>query len=501
MSKSYEELMGAVGRAVFYRPERRRVRDLLSRDACPQLLVGEREFPLFDVSMNGISFLSDNGHTAWQIGQELPLQLRLWDKEIYSGHARVARIEPGPRGGCRVGLGLVTGFLDLPEVRREDDEGQLERDLRSGPEIARARIPAPFRDQVGRAVHFLQYYRQVLGRNEARYRQSVPHAAEAVRSLTERALAALREPWAEIQRGCSHAAVECLQDREVLLAAKEYTETVVTPIMMECPLVQRAYSKPLGYPGDYQVMLYYYNNRPEGDSVYAQVFHKLGVEHPLSAGVRTRRDYVVELMKEEHDRVCAEAGADSSFRVTSLACGPAREVSDYVAGRHGWPGQATFTLIDQEDEALSIAYHDAVRALSRAGARGLGLRRRPARLAGPGDLHADRPGGRGAVDRLPRRGARSLSGRRARLAAVPAPFVRADAARRLHPGVARSAALHLLDRLLRLPARGAGAGRPTRALRAPDARRVAGHRQRPRPERPLLVGRVHPRLDAALSDP
>jgi len=370
MSKSYEELMGAVGRAVFYRPERRRVRDLLSRDACPQLLVGEREFPLFDVSMNGISFLSDNGHTAWQIGQELPLRLRLWDKEIYAGHARIARIEPGPRGGCRVGLGLVTGFLDLPEVRREDDEGQLERDLRSGPEVVRERIPAPFRDQVGRAVHFLQYYRQVLGRNETRYRQSGPHGAEAVRSLTERSLAALREPWAEIQRGCSHAAVECLQDRDVLLAAKEYTETVVTPLLMECPLVERAYGKPLGYPGDYQVMLYYYNNRPEGDSVYAQVFHKLGVEHPLSAGVRTRRDYVVELMREEHDRVCAAAGEDASFRVTSLACGPAREVSDYVAGRRGWPGQATWTLIDQEDEALSIAYHDAVRALSRAGARG-----------------------------------------------------------------------------------------------------------------------------------
>jgi hypothetical protein len=42
MTKSYEELMGALGRAVFFRPERRRVRDLLSRDAQPHLLVDGR---------------------------------------------------------------------------------------------------------------------------------------------------------------------------------------------------------------------------------------------------------------------------------------------------------------------------------------------------------------------------------------------------------------------------------------------------------------------------
>jgi SAM-dependent methyltransferase len=370
MSKSYEELMGAVGRAVFYRPERRRVRDLLSRDARPQLLVSGREVQLFDVSMNGISFLTGENHSSWQVGQELAVRLLLRDKEIYAGQARVARVEPGSRGRCRVGVGLVTGFLDLPEVRREDDEGQLERDLSAGPEATRERIPVGFREQVGRAVHFLQYYRRVLGRNEARYREFGLHGAEAVRSLTERALTSLREPWAEIQQECSRASVECLQDLEVLLAAKEYTETVVTPVMMEVPLVHRAYTKPLGYPGDYQVMLYYYNNRPEGDSVYAQVFHKLGVEHPLSAGVRTRKDYVIELMEEEHDRVCAAGADEPAFRVTSLACGPAREVSDYIPRRRGWPGSVTWTLIDQEDEALSIAYHDAVRALSQVGARG-----------------------------------------------------------------------------------------------------------------------------------
>ena len=40
MARSYEELMGAIGRAMFFRPERKRVRDLWSREASPALLIG-----------------------------------------------------------------------------------------------------------------------------------------------------------------------------------------------------------------------------------------------------------------------------------------------------------------------------------------------------------------------------------------------------------------------------------------------------------------------------
>ena len=68
MVKSYEALMGSLGRSMFYRPERQRVRELLSRDARPKLLINGAEYPLFDVSMNGLSFLTANGARGWPIG-------------------------------------------------------------------------------------------------------------------------------------------------------------------------------------------------------------------------------------------------------------------------------------------------------------------------------------------------------------------------------------------------------------------------------------------------
>ncbi len=370
MAKSYEELMGALGRAVFFRPERRRVRDLLSREAQPQLLVDGADHPLFDLSLNGVSFLSQDGVESWPAGRELDVTLLLHGREVYRGRGRVARLEPGPRKGVRIGLALVGGFLDLPEILHQDEEGQLETDLRAGPEFWRTRIPLALQESVGRAVHFLHFYRQVLDRSEARYRARGARIGDPLTSLADRALGALREPWAEIQRSASRAAVECLGNRQVLLASKRLTETLVTPVLSVCPLVQRAYTKPLGYAGDYKVMQYYYNNALEGDSVFAQVFHKMGVEHPLSAGVRTRKDYVVGLMADEHDRHLARGEAQPVFRVASLGCGPAREVSDFIARRKGWSGHVAWTLIDQEDEALSIAYNESHRQLRATGAAG-----------------------------------------------------------------------------------------------------------------------------------
>lgn len=368
MPKSYEELMGALGRAVFFRPERRRVRDLLSRDAQPQLLVEGKEYPLFDLSMNGVSLISRDGIQPWPVGTELELTLLLYNEEVYKGRARVARVEPGPKKGSRIGFGLTSGFLDLPAILRQDEEGRLEKQLKFGPEYWRTRIPRGFQEAVSRAVYFLQFYHQSLDRHEARYKAGGGGGSEAIAGLQERALVALREPWAEIQRATSRAAVECLQDREVLVAAKDHTETLVTPTLLPCPLVHRAYTKPLGYSGDYQVMLYYYNNALEGDSVFARVFHKLAVEHPLSAGVRTRKDFVVQMMQKEYERYLGVDTDDPVFRIASLGCGPAREVSDFIGCHKTWRGQVAFTLIDQEEEALSIAFNESRRQVVDTGA-------------------------------------------------------------------------------------------------------------------------------------
>ncbi|HEX6242759.1 MAG TPA: PilZ domain-containing protein [Polyangiales bacterium] len=367
MSKSYEELVGALGRGIFFRPERRRVRDLLSRDAEPHLVVGGEAYSLFDVSMNGLSFECPQGQSEWQAGSEVELSLQLYGDSAYRGRARVVRVKPH-FSSARVAVTLTSGFLDLPDMIRRDEEGRLLRELHGGADEVHRSVPEPYRDVIARALHFVQFYRRALARQESRIKADPGSAAERTRALARVATEALRPHWAELGRTASEVALSFLEDSKALRAAKEYTETTLTPLLLGAPVHRRAYQKPLGYPGDYQVMLYSYANDYEGETAFDQVFHKLAVEHPLSNGIRTRKDYIVGHMQREHER--ALAAGDEDFRVTSLGCGTAHEVCEYIRARGSWSGKAAWTLIDQEEETLSIAYRDSHRALVENHARG-----------------------------------------------------------------------------------------------------------------------------------
>jgi SAM-dependent methyltransferase len=115
-------------------------------------------------------------------------------------------------------------------------------------------------------------------------------------------------------------------------------------------------------------MLSFYANEFEGKTTLGKVIHKFYVDrHPMGRGVRTRKDLIVGLMKEEHERFSSTNPGEDTFRVVSLGCGPAREVSDFVAQHRTWGGVIAWTLIDQEEEALSVAYRDSRREIGRWG--------------------------------------------------------------------------------------------------------------------------------------
>jgi extracellular factor (EF) 3-hydroxypalmitic acid methyl ester biosynthesis protein len=365
VAKSYEELVGSLGRAVYFRPERQNVRELLSRDSEPRLQIEKQSYPVFDVSMNGLSFLAPVD-SEWPVGRELPSSVFIHDEEVFVGRARVARRE---MAGSRalVGLAIIDGFLDLPQVLRRDEERRLDKELKDGPVSTYAKLPADFREAVNRASHFLQYFRLSLARHESRYREHGGNAAEDVEALAQRSLDALRAPWAEIVRVASETSAPCFEQPDVLRAAKSYTETMVTPHLMECPMPARAYRKPLGYPGDYQVMLYYYENALRGQTAFSKVFHKLHVEHPLSHGCRTRKTWTMQLMSKEQAKFAA-ASPSEPFRAMSLGCGPAREIPEFIAQYKSWSGSIVWSLLDQEEEALSVAYRDSQTELHRSDA-------------------------------------------------------------------------------------------------------------------------------------
>lgn len=358
MVRKYEELAGAHGRAVYHRPERHVVREALSRESVPQLGIGGRRFPIFDISANGVSFLASR-ESQWEVGRYVPVSVLVHAEQVFSGQGRIARLDVAGSSAL-VAVSLGRPFLDIGELIEVDEERRLDGELAADALTDVDRIPEDYLSAVNQACHFLNFYREALARHESRYRARGGQVA--VDELAVRALEALRPRWRRIDERASEATHQLFAQPAVMRAAKVYTETVATPLFMESPMPARAYRKPRGYPGDYQVMNAYYDNRLEGPSVFAKLLHKFCVEHPLSSGCRTRKDWIIELMAREQRHFAAVSGGEV-FHALSLGCGPAQEVPDFISRGRGWHGLINWSLLDQDDEALNVAYRGAARAL------------------------------------------------------------------------------------------------------------------------------------------
>lgn len=359
MAKPYDELHGALDERIHYRPRRQRVGELFSAESQPTIVIGNNSYPVFDISHSGVSFFTE-GSSNLEIGQDLQVNLEIHGEELHSDAARVVRIESRSKGS-KVGLAFPRGFVDLDDVTERYSEEQLRRELSRGPDPFNGAIGDPFRTAVTRAYQFLMHTKRVLS-EYTRSRGELGNAEKI--AIARRTAEAIRPAWLEICENASRAAIPLLSDRAAIRAAKQFTETLITPLLADCPMVDRSYNKPLGYPGDYQVMLYYYENAFEGDSVFAKVFHKFFVEHPLSNGVVTRSQYVVDLILSELNAKESRASSEQPYRILSIGCGPAHEAKLIYA--NDVPGRLEWLLIDQEEEALDVAFQNAKRNIAQA---------------------------------------------------------------------------------------------------------------------------------------
>ncbi len=127
-------------------------------------------------------------------------------------------------------------------------------------------------------------------------------------------------------------------------------QTELLPYVLLTGTIERCYSKPRGYAGDYLTIEKIYNNHPEGAGRIGAVVDRLFLEMPAAVAVRNRRGLVAEEIRrtvEEH------AAVNRPARVLSLACGPAREIADVFASL-GDRNRLVATCLDIDLQALAF---------------------------------------------------------------------------------------------------------------------------------------------------
>jgi len=272
--------------------------------------------------------------------------MELGGVQVLGGDANVARVQ---NMGRHVEVGLTSlAIVDYESLRSVEREQMWQDALRREHHIFRDALPSAYRQAVLELAGFCQFYKTLLDRRE---HQNPGHTLE----IAKEAFPAMQRGWIELSSRAADCAVEFLDDRETLEEARLVSEALVTPYLLEAPVLRRAYEKPLGYAGDYVVMQHYFANSFEGANSFGMVFHKITNEHPLSAGVRTRSEWIAELIRERAKR----ANGSGPLRVLSLGSGIGAEVGLVHLGADAESVPVRWTLIDQEDQALALAYRNA----------------------------------------------------------------------------------------------------------------------------------------------
>ncbi len=140
--------------------------------------------------------------------------------------------------------------------------------------------------------------------------------------------------------------------------ARGYATASLLPLLLPCPLHRRAFEKPLGYAGDYQLMKLYFVPYPEGDTLFGRFIHFMSSKYTLAKAVVDRE----RCMREAVAEAIATPG-EGPVRILSVACGPAIEIQNLIASLEHLNRPVELILLDQDQGALEACHREVSQKL------------------------------------------------------------------------------------------------------------------------------------------
>jgi extracellular factor (EF) 3-hydroxypalmitic acid methyl ester biosynthesis protein len=138
--------------------------------------------------------------------------------------------------------------------------------------------------------------------------------------------------------------------------------------------MKRAYDKPLGYAGDYEMMNMLYRDHAEGESIFGRVVNMHAAQEPAAAANINRLTLLA-------NKICEIANESSErIRIASVGCGPAREIWKVLDEFPAVGARLDVALIDQEPRAIELGERTLAPFAAGIGARVVFLRESVRRL-------------------------------------------------------------------------------------------------------------------------
>ncbi len=321
------------------RPERFLAADLFP-DPIPDFVIDGDHCDIENISASGVACLFPSG-ALWkrQSASSVDLLINQSGHELYSGKASIRRIN-FQNGRQFAGISFDDAGFSLADLRLSNAMVLFGQDNEIPDHEC---VPEAYKSL---CADFLGYIAEQLSVLAAHPDQSGAEADKVANDHHEQT----KDEWLGYIERLNRCVLGYRENTQVKAAVKRFTENLITPLLSAGECWRRSYTKPLGYPGDYQIMNYAYDFEPLGDALPAKYLHLVGVTSGRL--ILSRMDSLVEMLTAH----AVERPENKRFKVISIGSGPAREIESLARAVNQESGRRLdAVLVDSEPAAIAYA--------------------------------------------------------------------------------------------------------------------------------------------------
>lgn len=302
------------------------------------------------IERHSVVFELYNPKVMPQVSESLvKFEIKLQNLAIYSGHAVVLNLmDVGTKIVCEATL-AEAAWCRTPLARDTIEDNTLAQKFSQFvAEWQKSFLILPeYQLIITNLLTFLSDLRLWLDQIES----GLGSGAEDRRLLEARAVDQLRSPViASLNNMFENFEVLCSRiPKELQAAHRAFGQRLLHPYLLCAPFINRCYTKPLGFAGDYEMMNMIVRNKLEGDSLYAKLANQYLLDQIGPMAVRGRVDFLNSRIVEETARVARNGKVAKIFCV---ACGPAWEAVNFIS-KNPLADRTSFRFLDFNEETLN----------------------------------------------------------------------------------------------------------------------------------------------------
>jgi len=144
---------------------------------------------------------------------------------------------------------------------------------------------------------------------------------------------------------------QSIKSKHIIKEIKKDFRNLVGRWAYQSEIVKRAFEKPKGYPGDYELLEIIYNNTPvtQKNNKIGYCFDKFFLKNELAVAVRERKDKMKELLK-----VRLISSRNTGTNILNFASGSIREIRELLTELN-IEKRVKFICVDLDEEALDYS--------------------------------------------------------------------------------------------------------------------------------------------------